>query len=173
DAGKFPQAVDYRLARFTEFPAAITADRDRYAGKTVVSYSTGGIRCEKAALHMQALGMQRVFQLDGGILKYFEDTGGAHWQGDCFVFDERGAVDPSLAPSTPAGANLSPRPSPQRGEEAREQGDHPLPLPLGERVGVRGHAGAEASSEAALADIPASTRPSPQSSPQRREEDRP
>jgi UPF0176 protein len=102
DAGKFPQAVDYRLARFTEFPEAIAADRDRYAGKTVVSYCTGGIRCEKAALHMQALGMQRVFQLEGGILKYFEETGGAHWRGDCFVFDERGAVDPSLAPSMPA-----------------------------------------------------------------------
>jgi UPF0176 protein len=51
---------------------------------------------------MQALGMQRVFQLEGGILKYFEETGGAHWRGDCFVFDERGAVDPSLAPSMPA-----------------------------------------------------------------------
>ena len=71
----------------------------RYADKTVVSYCTGGIRCEKAALHMQALGMERVYQLEGGILKYFEETGGAHWQGDCFVFDGRGAVDPSLAPA--------------------------------------------------------------------------
>jgi UPF0176 protein len=99
DAGKFPQAVDYRLASFTQFPDAIAADRDRYADKTVVSYCTGGIRCEKAALHMQALGMARVYQLEGGILKYFEETGGAHWQGRCFVFDDRGAVDTQLLPS--------------------------------------------------------------------------
>ena len=104
DAGKFPQAVDYRLTRFTEFPDAIAADRERYAGKTVVSYCTGGIRCEKAALYMQAQGMERVFQLEGGILKYFEETGGAHWQGDCFVFDGRGAVDPTLAPAPPKDA---------------------------------------------------------------------
>ncbi len=101
DVGKFPQAVDYRIARFTEFPGALAADRARYEGKTVVSYCTGGIRCEKAALYMQAQGMERVFQLEGGILKYFEETGGAHWQGDCFVFDDRGAVDPSLAPAPP------------------------------------------------------------------------
>ncbi len=97
--GKFPQAVAYGLASFTGFPAAIAADRERYRDKTVVSYCTGGIRCEKAALHMQELGMQRVYQLDGGILDYFKETGGAHWQGACFVFDGRGAVDPQLAPA--------------------------------------------------------------------------
>ncbi|MGC1547072.1 MAG: sulfurtransferase [Rhodanobacter sp.] len=99
DVGKFPQAVDYRIASFTDFPSAIAADRARYEGKTVVSYCTGGIRCEKAALHMQDIGMERVYQLEGGILKYFEETGGVHWYGDCFVFDERGAVDPKLAPA--------------------------------------------------------------------------
>ncbi len=99
DVGKFPQALDYRLASFTEFPAAVAADRERFQDKTVVSYCTGGIRCEKAALHMQSLGIERVYQLEGGILKYFEETGGAHWQGDCFVFDERGALDPGLAPT--------------------------------------------------------------------------
>ena len=103
-AGKFAQAVDYRLASFTAFPAAVAADRTRYAGKTVVSYCTGGIRCEKAALHMQGLGMQHVYQLDGGILKYLEQTDGAHWQGDCFVFDGRGAVDKRLRPAQDAGA---------------------------------------------------------------------
>ena len=115
DAGKFPQAVDYRLASFTEFPDAIAADRARYADKTVVSYCTGGIRCEKAALHMQALGIEHVYQLEGGILKYFEHTGGAHWQGDCFVFDGRGAVNVDLAPAaqpTPGGENG------QRGDRA-------------------------------------------------------
>lgn len=99
DVGKFPQAVDYRISSFTELPAALAADQARYAGKTVVSYCTGGIRCEKAVLHMQDVGMDRVYQLEGGILKYFEEVGGTHWQGDCFVFDERGAVDKSLIPS--------------------------------------------------------------------------
>jgi UPF0176 protein len=99
DIGMFPQAVDYRIASFTELPAALAADQSRYAGKTVVSYCTGGIRCEKFALHMQDIGMENVFQLEGGILKYFEEVGGTHWQGDCFVFDERGAVDKALAPS--------------------------------------------------------------------------
>ncbi|RDS84325.1 sulfurtransferase [Dyella psychrodurans] len=97
DVGMFPQAVDYRIASFTELPAALAADQSRYVDKTVVSYCTGGIRCEKAALHMQDVGMQRVYQLEGGILKYFEEVGGTHWQGDCFVFDDRGAVDKTLA----------------------------------------------------------------------------
>ncbi len=104
DAGRFAQAVDYRLASFTGFPAAIAADRARYEGKTVVSYCTGGIRCEKAALHMCGLGMEHVYQLDGGILTYLEQTNGAHWQGDCFVFDGRGAVDKRLLPARSADA---------------------------------------------------------------------
>jgi UPF0176 protein len=99
--GKFDHAVDYHLASFTGFPDAIAADRARYEGKTVVSYCTGGIRCEKAALHMQDLGMPHVYQLEGGILKYLEQTDGAHWRGDCFVFDERIAVDAQLAPASP------------------------------------------------------------------------
>jgi UPF0176 protein len=64
--------------------------------KVVVSFCTGGIRCEKAALYMQQVGYKHVFQLDGGILKYFEKVGGSHWQGDCFVFDQRVGVDPDL-----------------------------------------------------------------------------
>ena len=99
DVGLFDGAVDYRLASFTELPAALAGDQARYRDKTVVSYCTGGIRCEKAVLHMQDIGMQHVYQLEGGILKYFEETDGAHWRGDCFVFDERGAVDPALAPA--------------------------------------------------------------------------
>lgn len=109
DVGMFSHAVDYRIRCFTELPAALASDPSRFAGKTVVSYCTGGIRCEKAVLHMQDIGMEHVFQLEGGILKYFEEVGGAHWQGDCFVFDERGAVDTGLSPAgfeqrlTPAG----------------------------------------------------------------------
>ncbi|GAB2572041.1 sulfurtransferase [Dyella jejuensis] len=103
DVGMFPQAVDYRLSSFTGLPDALAADQARYAGKTVVSYCTGGIRCEKAVLYMQDVGMDGVYQLEGGILKYFEEAGGAHWQGDCFVFDERGAVDKTLEPSRSCG----------------------------------------------------------------------
>jgi UPF0176 protein len=99
-AGTFENTVDYGIASFTGFPEAIAADRARFEGKTVVSFCTGGIRCEKAAIHMAGIGIEHVYQLEGGILKYFEEVGGAHWRGDCFVFDDRGAVDPSLAPST-------------------------------------------------------------------------
>jgi UPF0176 protein len=100
DMGAFEGAIDWRLNRFTEFPAALAAHRGELAGATVVSYCTGGIRCEKAALAMQDLGLDHCVQLDGGILQYFEDTGGAApgWRGRCFVFDERIGLDPALAP---------------------------------------------------------------------------
>ena len=91
DAGAFAGAVDWRLRQFSDFPAALAAHRADLAGHTVVSYCTGGIRCEKAALAMHDAGLAHSFQLEGGILKYFEDTGGAApgWVGTCFVFDER------------------------------------------------------------------------------------
>jgi UPF0176 protein len=98
-AGSFDNAVDYDIGIFSEFPPQLAAHRDDYAGKTVVSFCTGGIRCEKAAIHMKAIGIERVYQLDGGILKYFEEVGGAHYRGDCFVFDEREAVSTDLQPA--------------------------------------------------------------------------
>jgi UPF0176 protein len=64
--------------------------------KTVVSFCTGGIRCEKAAILMHGMGLEHVYQIEGGILKYFEEVGGAHYTGGCFVFDERRAVDVQL-----------------------------------------------------------------------------
>ena len=64
----------------------------------MVSFCTGGIRCEKAAIFMREAGVQDVYQLDGGILKYFEVNGHAHYDGECFVFDERRALDPALSP---------------------------------------------------------------------------
>ena len=101
DAGAFEGAVDWRLRKFTEFPAALAAHRAAFEGHTVVSYCTGGIRCEKAALVMQDLGLQHSYQLEGGILKYFEDTQGRApgWRGQCFVFDEREGLAPNLAPA--------------------------------------------------------------------------
>lgn len=103
DAGAFEGAIDWRLQRFSDFPAAAAAHRAELEGKTVVSYCTGGIRCEKAALWLHEAGLQHVRQLDGGILRYFEQTEGApHWRGRCFVFDERGALDSALQGSTGA-----------------------------------------------------------------------
>jgi len=95
--GRFRDAIDWRIHNFSEFPQALLRHRDELKGKTVVSYCTGGIRCEKAALFMAEAGVDNVLQLEGGILKYFEDTGGRHFDGECFVFDAREAVDASLA----------------------------------------------------------------------------
>ncbi|MGY6270541.1 sulfurtransferase [Achromobacter denitrificans] len=100
DEGTFRSAIDWRIERFTQFPAAVQAHRAELEGKTVVSFCTGGIRCEKAAIYMNEAGLQNVYQLDGGILKYFEETGGPGYDGKCFVFDERISLDPALAPST-------------------------------------------------------------------------
>jgi UPF0176 protein len=99
DVGTFDQALDYRITKFSEFPEVIERHRADLDGKTVVSFCTGGIRCEKAAIHMKEVGIAHVYQLEGGILKYFEEVGGAHYHGECFVFDHRTALDPSLAPA--------------------------------------------------------------------------
>jgi UPF0176 protein len=97
DAGTFRGAVDWRLKKFTEFPQAVQTHREALRGKTIVSFCTGGIRCEKAAIYMAEAGVDHVYQLDGGILKYFEETGGAGFEGNCFVFDERRALNSELA----------------------------------------------------------------------------
>jgi UPF0176 protein len=97
DAGAFTGAVDWRLTKFSDFPAAAAAHRAQLEGRTVVTYCTGGIRCEKAALVLLEAGVERVHQLDGGILRYLEQMPGArHWHGRCFVFDERVALDADL-----------------------------------------------------------------------------
>ncbi|WP_041675187.1 sulfurtransferase [Ramlibacter tataouinensis] len=100
DHGTFEGAIDWRLARFSDFPDAVRQHRHQLEGKTVVSFCTGGIRCEKAALYMREAGLDQVWQLEGGILKYFEEAGGAHWHGHCFVFDGREALDTGLAAVT-------------------------------------------------------------------------
>jgi len=100
DVGTFENTVDYRIHKFSEFPEVIARHKPELDGKTVVTFCTGGIRCEKAAIHMQNIGYDSVYQLDGGILKYFEEVGGAHYQGDCFVFDYRTALNPELKATT-------------------------------------------------------------------------
>jgi UPF0176 protein len=96
--GTFENAISFPIEHFSQFPDAIQElmQQTNLSNKTIVSFCTGGIRCEKAVLYMEQLGLHNVFQLDGGILRYFEKVGGAHWQGECFVFDERIALDPSL-----------------------------------------------------------------------------
>lgn len=102
DYGTFAGAKDWRIERFTQFPDAASSHRDELEGKTVVSFCTGGIRCEKAALYLRDEGLD-AYQLDGGILGWFAEQGGAHWDGDCFVFDEREALDAGLAPAHASG----------------------------------------------------------------------
>jgi UPF0176 protein len=96
--GTFIDAMVLPIDNFTELPDAVLARREALADATVVSFCTGGIRCEKAALWMRAQGMDNVLQLDGGILGYFEAVGGHGYDGACFVFDERIALDASLTP---------------------------------------------------------------------------
>ena len=93
--GTFDNAVDLNISTFRAFPEAVmnsSLDKE----KTVVMFCTGGIRCEKASALMLNEGFQDVRQLQGGVLGYFEEMGGAHWDGDCFVFDRRVAVDPEM-----------------------------------------------------------------------------
>ena len=82
----------------THRTAQSAADLAALAGATVVSFCTGGVRCEKAALWMGDTGMANVLQLEGGILGYFEQVGGRHYDGACFVFDQRVALRPDLSP---------------------------------------------------------------------------
>ena len=97
DHGTFEGAIDWRIGKFTDFPPALRAHKAELQGKTVVSFCTGGIRCEKAAILMREEGLPHVYQLEGGILRYFEQTDGAHYQGGCFVFDERAVLASDLS----------------------------------------------------------------------------
>lgn len=97
DAGSFEHALNPRIQRFTDFASALD-QFEHLKGKTVVAFCTGGIRCEKAVPFMRARGFSQAYQLQGGILNYFAECGGRHWRGNCFVFDERGALTPGLNP---------------------------------------------------------------------------
>ena len=96
--GTFKGALTLPIDNFTDLPAALAPHRDALRDATVVSFCTGGIRCEKAALWLRHDGMDNLLQLEGGILGYFERVGGAGYDGRCFVFDARVALDPQLAP---------------------------------------------------------------------------
>lgn len=94
--GTFKNAVIPEINTFREFPKAVRELPEEMKEETVVMFCTGGIRCEKAGPFMENEGFKNVYQLDGGILKYFEECGGDHYEGECFVFDHRVGVDPAL-----------------------------------------------------------------------------
>ncbi|OGT58949.1 MAG: hypothetical protein A3F14_00510 [Gammaproteobacteria bacterium RIFCSPHIGHO2_12_FULL_43_28] len=91
--GSFKNSIHLNLKHFTDF-AKVSSQVAKE--KPIVMFCTGGIRCEKAALHMINEGYKDVYQLQGGILNYFSEVGGSHYDGDCYVFDERVALTPDL-----------------------------------------------------------------------------
>lgn len=94
--GTFRGAVVPHIDHFRDFPAAVQNLPAEMKERPIVMFCTGGIRCEKAGPYLEQAGFKNVHQLDGGILKYFEECGGAHFDGECFVFDRRVGVDPAL-----------------------------------------------------------------------------
>lgn len=97
--GTFERALTLDIGSFREFPRAVTALDPGARTRPLVMFCTGGVRCEKASALMLKSGFREVYQLDGGILNYFARCGGAHWKGECFVFDQRVGVTPRLAPT--------------------------------------------------------------------------
>ena len=91
EIGSFAGAVDPGTKSFRDFPAWWQANADRFAGKRIAMFCTGGIRCEKSTNYLISQGVEEVFHLHGGILKYLEEVPaeGSLWQGECFVFDQR------------------------------------------------------------------------------------
>ena len=94
--GTFQNALPIGVKHFRDFPDAVRKLPQEMKDRTIVMFCTGGIRCEKAGPFMEREGFKSVLQLDGGILKYFEECGGAHYDGECFVFDRRVGLDPDL-----------------------------------------------------------------------------
>jgi UPF0176 protein len=94
--GTFRNAKALGIRHFRDFPQAVANLPPELKEQPIVMFCTGGIRCEKAGPFMEREGFKLVHQLEGGILKYFEEVGGEHYEGECFVFDQRVGVDPSL-----------------------------------------------------------------------------
>ena len=93
--GTFDRAIDLNLRHFRNFGEAVDQMSPEQKEKPVVMFCTGGIRCEKASPLLLQKGFKEVYQLDGGIIKYFQEVGGAHWTGDCFIFDHRTSITPT------------------------------------------------------------------------------
>lgn len=114
EVGTFRGATHLGLECSRDFAKKAKEKTAQWADKPVVTFCTGGIRCEKASAFLLEQGLANVYQLDGGILRYFEKTGGAHFDGLCFVYDWRLAVNGKLEPSP-------------RSEDGRAFGRHKLP----------------------------------------------
>lgn len=97
--GTFKNAIPAKINHFKDFPKAVARLPESLKNEPIVMFCTGGIRCEKAGPFMEKQGFKDIYQLDGGILKYFEEVGGDHYDGECFVFDKRVGVDPNLQES--------------------------------------------------------------------------
>ena len=101
--GTFKKAIDPKIKTFDEFPQWIRKNLQEARDKPIVTFCTGGIRCEKATAYMLQLGFKSVYQLDGGIIRYLEktidDQDNNHWIGECVVFDKRKAVTKALEPT--------------------------------------------------------------------------
>lgn len=96
DLGTFENATAIGVDHFRYFPRAVDRLPAHMKTEPIVMFCTGGIRCEKAGPYMQQMGFREIYQLEGGILKYFEECGQDHFQGECFVFDKRVALDANL-----------------------------------------------------------------------------
>jgi len=98
EIGTFRGAVDPGTESFGEFPAWWEANRDRFEGKRIAMFCTGGIRCEKSTAYLKSQGVEEVYHLKGGILKYLEQVPEEEslWDGACFVFDRRVSVEHGL-----------------------------------------------------------------------------
>lgn len=100
--GTFKGAIDPATKSFGEFPKFVQTALDPARHKRIAMFCTGGIRCEKASAYMLSLGFQEVYHLEGGILKYLETVPREEslWQGECFVFDERVALEHGVTTGT-------------------------------------------------------------------------
>jgi len=93
--GKFKNAITPPMKNFREWKRVVDEDLSAYKNKTVVTYCTGGIRCEKASAYMVERGFNDVYQLDGGIVNFIKKFPDTYWEGGTFVFDERRVVNPN------------------------------------------------------------------------------
>ncbi|HSW54434.1 MAG TPA: rhodanese-related sulfurtransferase [Ignavibacteriaceae bacterium] len=93
--GKFKNAITPPMKNFREWKKVVDEDLKEYKNKTVVTYCTGGIRCEKASAYMFEKGFKDVYQLDGGIVNFIKKFPDTYWEGGMFVFDERRVVNPN------------------------------------------------------------------------------
>ena len=96
--GTFKGAMNSKTEKFSDLPAFVAENLDPEKHPNIAMFCTGGIRCEKFAPYMKQLGFKQVFQLDGGILRYLEQTAADEslWEGECFIFDQRLTLDQDL-----------------------------------------------------------------------------